>query len=326
MSQASLYSQNINFVFTSSSVPVAPSWSKGPCVKKTDSTATGQPFRASKNCWNPKHGFFSITIANWGRVGFYSMVARNDQKQWTTSSKTTPLFNWWRCHVKSRGCQRSTLKLKPFFHHQSNKNLNEFLWNARICSRQNHSQQVPYIQLWDPNPWWDLAGAFSTRSNIRFLPTWTNWGKRPKYWAPNNFAYHSYLPVTPKLWVQTGHPSSPGPRWRSCRWRWTTGSPGWAMSHVEPLWFSKRGSQWGSSFKIRWKVTRLQAGMMLMMMMVLAFYNYSLFFKKIKCITINKYINIIKWLQVKNRVWIAPLWSVLWIGSAYVRCLIRTLL
>ena len=31
------------------------------------------------------------------------------------------------------------------------------------------------------------------------------------------------------------------------------------------------------------------------------------------------------WVRVKNRVWIAPRWSVLWIGSAYVRCLIRTL-
>ena len=31
------------------------------------------------------------------------------------------------------------------------------------------------------------------------------------------------------------------------------------------------------------------------------------------------------WVRVKNRVWIAPRWSVLWIASAYVRCLIRTL-
>ena len=31
------------------------------------------------------------------------------------------------------------------------------------------------------------------------------------------------------------------------------------------------------------------------------------------------------WVRVKNRVWIAPRWSVLWIGNAYVRCLIRTL-
>ena len=31
------------------------------------------------------------------------------------------------------------------------------------------------------------------------------------------------------------------------------------------------------------------------------------------------------WVRVKNRVWIAPRRSVLWIGSAYVRCLIRTL-
>ena len=42
-------------------------------------------------------------------------------------------------------------------------------------------------------------------------------------------------------------------------------------------------------------------------------------------IYIHIHIRIHKWVRVKNRVWIAPRWSVLWIGSAYVRCLIRTL-
>ena len=83
MSQASLYSQNINFVFTSSSVPVAPSWSKGPCVKKTDSTATGQPFRASKNCWNPKHGLFPSQLpigVEWGSTAWWPEMIRNSEQ------------------------------------------------------------------------------------------------------------------------------------------------------------------------------------------------------------------------------------------------------
>ena len=156
MSQASLYSQNINFVFTSSSVPVAAAWSKGPFVKKAVSR---------------------------GSVSGFQELLKTEKNSMNSSETGTS-----------------------------------------ICSRQNLSRQVPHISL-DPNPWWDLA-AFNNSRSFFHCYHWMNRGRRPEYWAPNSFASRSYLPMTPKLWVQRGHPSSPDLRWRSCRWRWTTGNPG----------------------------------------------------------------------------------------------------
>ena len=52
---------------------------------------------------------------------------------------------------------------------------------------------------------------------------------------------------------------------------------------------------------------------------------YNIYIYIYTYIRIYIYIYIYIWVRVKNRVWIAPRWSVLWIASAYVRCLIRTL-
>ena len=147
------------------------------------------------------------------------------------------------------------------------------------------------------------------------------WWSPPFLLAPkaaDGYAFRSTVPL-----MNSGRAKL----WKEIKWilRKKVDAP--FMPSISIIWGTKssssfRGAMSTVRYQKRQKVSRLEPSAALLKA------NHSeiqCLLEKLFAFTNSLYLHTAIWVRVKNRAWIAPHWSVLWIGSAYVRCLIRTL-